>query len=351
MALPPLPPQDPAIAWPTGSWPEREPGPDVDTQRLAAVLERSFARPEPPEVGVTHALLVIHRGALVAERYDAENGPETTLPSWSMAKSVLFALVGVLVRDGCLRVDATAGVPAWQRPGDPRAAITVDQLLRMSSGLQFDEEYTDPETSSTIQMLFGAGKADVAAFAASFPLLHEPDTVWSYSSGTSNLLSELVGRTVGGGEAGMHAFMRRELLDRIGMRSARPLFDAAGTWIGSSFLFATARDFARFGLLCLRDGCWQGERLLPPGWIDYGRTPTPGSQGEYGAHFWLATDGTDTFSANGYRGQYTVIVPERDLVIVRLGTSMPEQKRGTLLMLSELVRCFPTLGPGSAANA
>jgi CubicO group peptidase (beta-lactamase class C family) len=351
MRLPPLPPQDPAVPWPTEAWPVREPGADVDARRLVSALERAFAQPPPAEIGATHALVVIHRGELVAERYDADNGPDATLPSWSMAKSVLFALVGILVRDGRLRIDAAADVPAWQRARDPRAAITVDQLLRMSSGLQFDEEYTDPDSSSTIQMLFGAGKADVAAFAADFPLLHAPDTVWSYSSGTSNLLSELVGRRIGGGEAGMHAFMRRELLDRIGMRSARPLFDAAGTWIGSSFLFATARDFARFGLLCLRDGTWQGERLLPEGWIDYGRTPTPGSQGEYGAHFWLATDGTGTFSANGYRGQYTVIVPKRDLVIVRLGTSLPEQKRGTLLWLSELVRCFPALALESDANA
>jgi CubicO group peptidase (beta-lactamase class C family) len=342
MALPPLPCQHSAVPWPTRSWPEREPGPEVDAGRLAALLQRAFAQPPPDEIGATHALVVIHRGQLVAERYDAESGPDRTLPSWSMAKSVLFALVGILVRDGHLRIDAAADVPGWRDPGDPRASITLDQLLRMSSGLEFDEEYTDPDTSSTIQMLFGAGKRDVAGFAAQFPLLHPPDSVWSYSSGTSNLLSEIVGRTVGGGEAGMHAFMRRELLDRIGMRSAKPLFDAAGTWIGSSFLFASARDFARFGLLCLRDGTWEGERLLPEGWIDYGRTPTPGSQGEYGAHFWLATDGTGTFSANGYRGQYTVIVPERDLVIVRLGTSMPEQKRGTLLLLSELVGCFPT---------
>jgi CubicO group peptidase (beta-lactamase class C family) len=183
----------------------------------------------------------------------------------------------------------------------------------------------------------------VAKFAAGFPLLHDPGTVWSYSSGTSNIVAEIVGRRAGGDGNGMFGFMKRELLDRIGMRSAKPRFDAAGTWIGSSFLFANARDFARFGLFCLRDGVWEDERILPEGWMDYGRTATPGSAGEYGAHFWLATDGSGTFSANGYRGQYTLMVPERDLVIVRLGTSMPEQKRGTLLLLSELVQCFPSL--------
>jgi CubicO group peptidase (beta-lactamase class C family) len=315
----------------------------VDDARLTGLLARAFSQPAPEEIGASHALVVIHRGRLVAERYDADNGPEKTLPSWSMAKSVLHALVGILVREGRLDIRAAADVPAWQAHGDPRRAITLDQLLRMSSGLEFDEEYTDPDSSSTIQMLFGPGKADVAAFAARFPLLHEPDSVWSYSSGTSNVVAELVGRRVGGGEAGMHAFMKRELLERIGMRSAKPLFDAAGTWIGSSFLFATARDFARFGLFGLRDGTWEGERIVPEGWMDYGRTPTPGSGGEYGAHYWLAVDGTGTFSANGYRGQYTVMFPERDLVIVRLGTSMPEQKRSTLLLLKEIALCFPRL--------
>lgn len=349
MSLPVLPPQDPAVPWPTAVWPQRPPAPDVDATRLAAALARTFAEPPPQEIGATHAIVVIHRGELVSERYDADAGPETTLPSWSMAKSVLHALVGVLVRQGRLEIHARADVPAWREEGDPRGAITLDQLLRMSSGLRFDEEYTDPDSSSTIQMLFGPGKADVAAFAAGFPADQPPGTAWSYSSGTSNIVSEIVGRCVGNGETGMLTFMKRELLDRIGMRSAKPRFDAAGTWIGSSFLFATARDFARFGLFCLRAGSWEGERIVPEGWMDYGRTATPGSAGEYGSHFWLARDGTGTFSANGYRGQYTVMVPERDLVIVRLGTSMPEQKRGTLLLLSEIVQCFPRLESSSSS--
>ena len=286
---------------------------------------------------------------LVAERYDAEHGPDSTLPSWSMAKSVLHALFGILVREGLLDPAVRAPVPAWQGESDPRREITLEQLLRMRSGLRFDEEYTDPDTSSTIQMLFGSGKDDVAGFAAAFPLDHPPERVWSYSSGTSNILAAIAGRAIGGGEAGMRAFLERELLGRIGMRSAKPRFDAAGTWIASSFLFATARDFARFGLLCLRDGVWEGQRILPGGWMDHARRPTPGSQGEYGAHYWLARDGSGAFSANGFRGQYTVMLPERDLVLVRLGTSMPEQKRGTLLWLAEVARCFPATA-GSAAG-
>lgn len=340
MAHPLLPAQADDIRWPTKSWPEAPPSPDVASDRLAAALDRAFSDPPPEDLGETHALVAVHRGQIVAERYDAEHGPESTLPSWSMAKSVLAALVGVLVREGQLDVFAAAAVPEWPA-GDPRHEITLDQLLRMNSGLHFDEEYTDPETSNTIQMLFGEGKQDVAGFAAALPLVQEPGRVWSYSSGTSNIVSSLVGRTVGSGEAGMRAFMERELLARIGMRSAAPRFDAAGTWIGSSFLFATARDFARFGLLCLRDGVWENQRLLPEGWIDYVRTPTPGSASEYGAHFWLAQNGSGYFAASGFRGQYTLIVPSRDLVVVRLGTSMPEHKHGTYLWLEQFVESFP----------
>jgi CubicO group peptidase (beta-lactamase class C family) len=342
VGLVPLPTQPENVPWPTGSWPEGPPGADVAADRLAASLERAFSEPAPEDVGQSHCLLLVHRGRLVVERYDGEHGPDSVLPSWSMAKSVLHALVGVLVRQGRLDVSAPAGALQWPA-GDPRHAITLDQLLRMSSGLRFDEEYTDPETSNTIQMLFGPGKKDVAAFAAEMPLVHEPGRAWSYSSGTSNIVSAIVGQVVGGAEAGMRGFMQRELLDPVGMRSADPRFDEVGTWIGSSFLFATARDFARFGLLCLRDGVWEGRRLLPEGWIDYGRTPTPGSEREYGAHFWLAQDGSGCFSAAGFRGQYTVMAPSRDLVIVRLGTSMPEQKRGTYLLLRDLVDCFPAV--------
>jgi CubicO group peptidase (beta-lactamase class C family) len=336
-----LPQQPEDVPWPTQRWPQARPGPEIDRARLEAGCERLLASEPPAAVGATHALLVVHRGQIVAEGYDAANGPEATLPSWSMAKSVLHALVGIAVRLGGLRLDAPAGVAAWGAPDDPRRAITLDQLLRMTSGVRFDEEYTDLETSSTLQMLFGDGKDDMAAFAAGFPAIAEPDAEWCYSSGSSNIVSALLGAAVGGGEAGMRAFMQRELTDPLGMTSADPRFDAAGTWIASSFLFATARDFARFGLLCLRDGVWEGRRILPEGWIDYGRTPTAQSGGEYGAHFWLALDGSGTFSCNGFRGQYTVMVPERDLVLVRLGTSMPDQKRGSYLALADLIECFP----------
>ena len=162
----PLPPQPDDVPWPTERWPEADPGPDVDRERLAQGVSRLLAAEPPPEVGATHALLVVHRGRIVAEGYDAENGPDVPLPSWSMAKSVLHALVGIAVGQGRLDLHAPAAVPAWREAGDPRHAITLDQLLRMTSGLRFDEEYTDLETSSTLAMLFGEGKDDMAAFAS-----------------------------------------------------------------------------------------------------------------------------------------------------------------------------------------
>jgi CubicO group peptidase (beta-lactamase class C family) len=258
-----------------------------------------------------------------------------------MAKSMLHAIVGVLVREGALDPRAPAPVPRWRARGDARGAITLEELLRMVGGLHFVEDYVDAEGSDCIRMLFGPGKQDVAAYAEALPLAHAPGASWNYSSGTSNIVAAIAGRAVGGGRGGMESFLRRELFDRIGMRSATPRFDDAGTWIASSFVFATPRDFARFGYLYLRDGVWEGERLLPAGWVDHARTPTPASQGWYGAHWWLALDGSGRFHASGYRGQYTVVDPARDLVVVRLGDSTPEQRADVKRTLRELVESFP----------
>ena len=337
----PLPPQAAGTPWPTRAWPEAEPGPGVDRVRLARALDAVMREPAPEATGDTHALLVVHRGQIVAERYDAAHDADATLVSWSMAKSITHAWVGLLVRDGKLDPAARAAVPAWHGEGDPRRAVTLEHLLRMVDGLAFVEDYALEDVSNVIDMLFGRGKEDVAAYAAAQPLAHAPGTFWSYSSGTSNIVARIAGDATGGGADGARAYLRAELFDRIGMSTAKPRFDAAGTFIGSSFVFATARDFARFGLLYLRDGVWDGERVLPEGWVDHARTPTPASQGEYGAHWWLALDGSGRFSANGYRGQYVVCDPARDLVLVRLGGSTPEQRPNVVRHLLEIVESFP----------
>jgi CubicO group peptidase (beta-lactamase class C family) len=293
-----------------------------------------------PVASVTLAEVVIHGGEVVHEAYGPDTGADTTLISWSTGKSVTHALVGIAVREGLLDVDAPAPVPEWA--GDERRAITVRHLLHMTSGLRFVEDYVDDSISHCIDMLFGAGQADVAAYAAALPLDHPPDSVFNYSSGTTNIVSRIVGQAVGGGEAGMRAFMEEELFGPLGMTSADPRFDTAGTFVGSSFLYCTARDFARFGQLYLGDGLWEGRRILPDGWVDFARTPAPAPVDEefgYGAHWWLwdRHGFPGTFAAHGYEGQYVIVRPDRDLVVVRLGKTPIEVRPPVIEHLQELL--------------
>ena len=194
-SLPALPVQPDSVAWPTESWPEG--APEADTARLNALLDHAFADQPPEDLGETHAFLAIQGGKIVAERYWQDYTADSTYPSWSKAKSITHALIGILVRDGKIDIHAPADVPEWQADGDPRKAITLDQLLRMSSGLKFVEEYVPGTVSDVIEMLFGSGKADVAAYAAGQPLAHAPDTFWNYSSGTSNIVSRIASRAAG----------------------------------------------------------------------------------------------------------------------------------------------------------
>ena len=343
-----LPAQPAGVDWPTEEWPTGEVSRGVDLDPLldevfddGGLLARSFA------------VLVVHGGRLVAERYqgalehfDRPPTPvtaETTLLSWSMAKSMLHAVVGMLVADGQLALDAPAAVPEWADPGDPRHAITLRQLLAMRDGLDFAEDYVDGELSDTIEMLFGAGQADMAHFAADRPLVAPPGTRFNYSSGTSNIISGIVARAVGPGES-YARFLHGRLFGPLGMTSADPEFDEAGTWVASSSLYATARDYARFGLLYLRDGVWDGVRLLPAGWVDYGRTwvsEDPDDASPYGAHWWgVAGDTLGTFRASGYEGQSITLCPALDLMVVRLGKTPHEREPNLIPWRAAMVRAF-----------
>jgi CubicO group peptidase (beta-lactamase class C family) len=345
-ALPVLPPQPAGVPWPTEAWPEGAPPAALARTRFPELLAEAFAAKATPRLGESHALLIVQGGRIVHEQYGEGFGPEHTYPSWSKAKSITHALVGIAAGDGLIDIAAPADAPEWRGPGDPRGAITLDQLLRMSSGLQWLEEYLPDQPSDVIAMLFGEGKADVAGFAAKFPLAHEPGRFWYYSSGTTNIVARALGRAIGASGPDFEAFMRERLFAPIGMTSPIPKFDEAGTFIGSSFCFCTARDFARFGLLYLRDGVWDGRRILPEGWVDYARTPTfqqPGAadaEGRYGAHWWLDLGGPGSFSANGYDGQYTLCVPDLDLVLVRHGATPLEKKDELKRWIGEVVDCF-----------
>jgi CubicO group peptidase (beta-lactamase class C family) len=340
---PPLPAHPCGVPWPTVDWPQGPVAPDVDSDRLVALLDLAFGPTARTELDRTLATVVVHRGRLVAERYHPEVSPDDTLISWSMAKSVTHALVGLLVADGRLDPSAPAPVPAWQRPGDPRGAITLQHLLTMTSGLRFVEDYVDDTVSDVIEMLFGSGKDDVAGFAAAFPLEHPPGSVFNYSSGTTNIIARIAGDAVGDADA-VRDYLHRRLFEPTGMRSAVPRFDTAGTFIGSSFLYCTARDFARFGLLYARGGNWEGRPLLPSGWVDHARHPIglpTGEECHYGAHWWLWEPETAVFAAHGYEGQYLAIDPGRDLVLVRLGKTPTEQRPRVRAWLRELTTCFP----------
>ena len=344
-ALPPLPGQPDGVAWPTRDWPTGEPPSDAVAARLAALLDEAFSPAPARPLGETHAVLVVRGGRLVVERYGAGFGPEITGRSWSMAKSITHALVGLAVGDGALDIHAPADVPAWATPGDPRAAITLDHLLRMSGGLDWNESYAPDKPSDVIAMLWGEAAADTAAYAAAKPLAHPPGAHFSYSSGTTNIVSRCLSRAIGAEGEAMAAFMRERLFAPLGMTSAAPRIDAAGTFIGSSFCFCTARDFARFGLLYLRDGVWEGRRLLPEGWVDYARTPTfqqPGGEvdGAYGAHWWLDRAGPGSFSACGFEGQHIALCPDTDVVIVRLGVTPEADQPAVRAWVEDLANVF-----------
>lgn len=321
--MPPLPPQPHGTPWPTKDWPTGDLPQGLDRARFDALMDQGFA-----DFSETHAVVIVQGGRLIYERYGPKHGPDITCMSWSMAKSVTHALTGLLVGDDKIDIRGPTDVPEWSAPMEPRRAITLDQLLRMSSGLAFMEVYEADKPSDTIEMLWGSGKDDVAHFAANKPLIYDPDTYWSYSSGTTNIVSRTLARAADAFGPDFEAFMRRRLFEPLGMTSPIPKFDRAGTFIGSSFCFATARDFARFGLLYLRDGVWEGRQLLPDYWVDYARIPTwqqeGVTEGAYGAHWWLGIAGPGTFSANGHEGQYTVIAPELDLVLVRHGKTPTE---------------------------
>lgn len=343
MALAPLPAQPAGVAWPTQAWPQGELAIGAGRSAFDALIAAAFGLTDL--LGETHALAIVQGGRLVFERYGDGFGPDNTYPSWSKAKSITHALVGLAVGDGRLDIAAPADVPEWRGAGDPRGAITLDHLLRMSSGLAWIEDYVPGHPSDVRAMLFAEGKADVAGYAARSQLAHEPGTFWQYSSGTTHLVSRALARALDAYGPDFEAFMRARLFEPLGMQSPIPKFDEAGTFIGSSYCFATARDFARFGLLYLRDGIWEGRRLLPEGWVDYARTPTfqaPGDDldGRYGAHWWLDVGGPGSFSANGYDGQYTVCVPDLDMVLVRHGATPLEKKDALRAWVGELVDSF-----------
>ena len=311
----------------TGLWPEGDrvdASSDSDHEALALAVEHAFEDTPAREID-TRAMVVVHGGRIVAERYAAGYSPASRMLGWSASKSVLATIVGTMVADGKLSLQQPAAVPEWQQADDARRMVTIDQLMRMSSGLSWREDYV-PGSDST-EMLFQRG--DMGRFAAGKQLAHDPGVLCEYSSGTTNLLSRIVLQTLGS-PAAYQQYVRQRLLEPAGMLSFVLEPDATGAFVGSSYAYATARDWARFGLLYLNRGMLNGRRILTEDWVDYVRQPAPATRSYGGAHFAVNlrnSDGgllypslpEDTYMAHGNRTQVIAIVPSRNAVIVRLG--------------------------------
>jgi CubicO group peptidase (beta-lactamase class C family) len=246
--------------------------------------------------------------------------------------------------DGLLDVRMPTGIASWQN--DDRRLVTLQDLLEMRSGLAWIEDYVEGNESDVIDMLFGSGKEDHAAHAINKSLISAPGSEWYYSSGTTNIVARLLGNALGdkkGSTDKTRSFIQKRLFDAIGMASATMQFDAAGTFVGSSFVYATARDFAKFGELYLRDGKCGAKQVLPVGWVDHARTQTviddETGQG-YGAHWWTQPGEPGSLIASGYEGQQIFVLPERDLVIVRLGKTVSEKRDAVRKGLYQIAKMF-----------
>lgn len=286
---------------------------EVDYPKLEAALENAFL-----EANRTRAVVVLYKDHLIAEKYAAGFSENTKLLGWSMTKSITSAVLGVLEKKGRLNLKQDHLFPEWEDDG--RAEITLDDLLQMNSGLAWEEDYT--KISDVTKMLFLA--EDMPSIQLHKKLVGEPGSIWNYSSGTSNLLSGYIRDKFKTHEDYLD-FWYTQLIDKIGMHSMTLETDLAGNYVGSSYSWATARDWAKFGLLYLNKGNWNGEQLLNETWVEYTVQPVVGSDGQYGAHFWLNAGGIypdvprDLFSANGFQGQHVFIIPSKDLVVVRFG--------------------------------
>ncbi len=305
-------------------------GVKLDKDKLEKALVAEFQKTEEKQ---TRAVVVLYDSLLVAEKYADGFGKNTPLIGWSMTKSITATLVGMLVKEGKLSLQQKALFEDWKNATDPRKDITLDHLLRMSSGLKFDEEYFLP--SDATKMLFSS--QSVAQIPKGKQLEFPIDTHWSYSSGTSNLVSQLI-RNQFDNQQAYWSYPYDSLFNKLGMKSMVMEPDASGTFVGSSFAYATARDWAKLGALYLKKGYWNGEQIFNKDWADYVGTPTPTAPaGGYGAHFWMDAGDSkqgkmwkgvpkDAYYMSGFEKQCVMIIPSRNIVIVRLSYSKTDRE-------------------------
>lgn len=290
---------------------------NIDYQRLNKAVAQAF---EPNEEGkkCTRAVVVVYKDQIIAEKYAPGFSKDSRLIGWSMTKSITSTLFGILQKQGKLNINQPAPIAEWKN--DDRKNITIHNLLQMNSGLAWDENYDD--ISDVTKMLFQ--ESDMTQSQINKPLVGKPNATWNYSSGTTNLLSGIIRKQFKTHQEYLD-FWYSALIDKIGMHSMLVEADLAGNYIGSSYAWANARDWAKFGLLYLHHGNWNGEQLFDPTWAKYVATPTPTSEKQYGAQFWLNAGGKmpdvprDVYYADGFQGQRVFIIPSHDMVVVRLG--------------------------------
>lgn len=324
---------DPATtAWPMGDVLPDGPLPaEVDSEAIEATLDWAFDDDQLPAPQRTRAVIAVYNDRIIAERYAPGFDLSTRHISWSSGKSITSALIGLLVGDGHFTVDDPAPIASWREPGDPRGEITIGHLLRMSSGLDFVRaqdidrlEWGWTDRDDHMYIYYGA--VNVFEHSTSRRLEYPPNTVWRYRNGDPLSLGKIVRDTVEGRGEDYLTFPQLALFDRVGMRNMVLEVDPWGNFIMSGYDYGTARDWARFGLLHLHDGVWQGERILPEGWVEFISTPAPAdAERHYGGQFWLNAGGRhpdiprDAFWAAGAWGQVTMAIPSKDMVFVRLG--------------------------------
>nr|WP_317046071.1 serine hydrolase [Aquimarina sediminis] len=290
---------------------------DIDYDKVNRVVASIFDTNEE-NIKKTRAVLVLYKDQIIAEKYIDELDKNSKLLGWSMTKSILSTTYGVLQTQGKINIEDKAPISAWQN--DERKEITINNLLQMNSGLEWDEDYGS--ISDVTKMLYV--DKDMTSSQIHKKAIHKPNEYWYYSSGTSNLLSGILRKQFSTYQEYLD-FPYREFIDKIGMNSMLIETDMAGNYVGSSYAWATVRDWGKFGLLYLHKGDWNGNQIFNTQWFDYITTPSPTSEGDYGGHFWLNAGGfypdapKDMFSANGFQGQRVFIIPSKDLVIVRFG--------------------------------
>jgi CubicO group peptidase (beta-lactamase class C family) len=316
------------IPWPAGDRTASTEHLRIHREAIDRIVNRAFIEKDPGKPAHTHAVVVVYNGEIVSEKYAEGFDRNSILMGWSMTKSITNALVGILVKEGKLNVHAAAPVQAWQE--DDRKNITLNHLLQATSGLEWSESYFNPGADFHNMFIHSDDKA---AYAISRDPKHPPGSFFQYSGGTTNILSKIIRQSVG--EEQYHRFPYEALFSKIGMHHTWMEPDASGTFVASSYGYASARDWARLGLLYLNDGLWSGERILPEGWVKYSTTPAPAAKKrEYGALIWLnlGEEGNpenvqfpglphEAIIFSGFEENYVVIIPSKKLVVVRLGVT------------------------------